>query len=446
MEEKQLHVLVEQSRSGDRAAQEELIAFVQNFVYYHCCKLLNDRESALDVTQEVLLAMVRGLPNLKEPAAFRAWLLKIICNRCRSYQTRGPKECKMPESPNGGTLLDTWAEESAEQLPEWALEESETAQLVRQLVDQLPTDQRACILLFYYDELTAREIAAALSVPMATVKTRLHRARKTLRTGLRRHGVSALALTALLSSAMRAEPSARLLPVLSASAKGATAGTVLKCAVGVAALGLIAGSLWTLWDFRKTKPPELEETVVGEITLPKPGKTAPAFTTEDMTFEGAPFFPTQEMTPEALDRRFGPVQDVVETPVHNFFWEKRVYDGITITCNYDPEWGTYEVAEIRYERTDLFYIRDIRVGDSLEKLLETFRNEAIAYAPEEIEGYYYGVALYGTAIHMGTFGVLEYQDDRPYDVMYQEDGVGVRFYLEEDCTIGSIEFFGGLWG
>lgn len=123
-----------------------------------------------------------------------------------------------------------------------------------------------------------------------------------------------------------------------------------------------------------------------------------------------------------------------------------MYDGITITCNHDPEWGTYEVAEIRYERTDLFYIRDIRVGDSLEKLLETFRNEAIAYAPEEIKGYYYGVALYGTAIHMGTFGVLEYQDDRPYDVMYQEDGVGVRFYLEEDCTIGSIEFFGGLWG
>lgn len=200
MEEKQLHVLVERSRAGDRAAQEELIAFVQNFVYHHCCKLLDDRESALDVTQEVLLAMVRGLPNLKEPAAFWAWLLKIICNRCRNYQTRRPKECQMPESPNGGTLLDTWAEESAEQLPERALEESETAQLVRQLVDQLPTDQRACILLFYYDELTVREIAAALSVPMATVKTRLHRARKTLRTGLRRHGVSALALTALLSS------------------------------------------------------------------------------------------------------------------------------------------------------------------------------------------------------------------------------------------------------
>ncbi len=268
MEEKQLHVLVERSRSGDRAAQEELIAFVQNFVYYHCCKLLNDRESALDVTQEVLLAMVRGLPGLKEPAAFHAWLLKIICNRCRNYQTRGPKECQMPESPNGGALLDTWAEELVEQLPERALEESETARLVRQLVDQLPTDQRVCILMFYYDELTVREIAAALSVPTTTVKTRLYRARKTLRKGLHRHGVSALTLTALISSVLRAEPSARLLPVLSASAKGAAAGTVVKCAAGIIGVGLIFSGFLGLQNLNRTDPPQLPEpTVVGEREL-----------------------------------------------------------------------------------------------------------------------------------------------------------------------------------
>ena len=259
MEEKQLHVLVERSRSGDRAAQEELIAFVQNFVYYHCCKLLNDRESALDVTQEVLLAMVRGLPGLKEPAAFHAWLLKIICNRCRNYQTRGPKECQMPESPNGGALLDTWAEELVEQLPERALEESETARLVRQLVDQLPTDQRVCILMFYYDELTVREIAAALSVPTTTVKTRLYRARKTLRKGLHRHGVSALTLTALISSVLRAEPSAQLLPVLSASAKGAAAGTVVKCAAGIIGVGLIFSGFLGLQNLNRTDPPQLPE-------------------------------------------------------------------------------------------------------------------------------------------------------------------------------------------
>lgn len=269
MEEKRLHVLVERSRLGNRAAQEELIACVQDFVYYHCCKLLNDREDALDVTQEVLLAMVQGLPGLKEPTAFRAWLLKIVCNRCRNHQTRGPRECQIPESPNGGTLLDTWMEESAERVPEQALDEAETARLVRQLVDQLPTEQRSCILLYYYDELTVREIAAALSVPMATVKTWLFRARKTLRKGLRRHGVSALALTALLSSVLGTESAVRPLPILAVSAKGAAVGTMLKCAAGIAAVGLIVGGFLSLRDLNRTDPPELEHIQTDHMEQPE---------------------------------------------------------------------------------------------------------------------------------------------------------------------------------
>ena len=103
------------------------------------------------------------------------------------------------------------------------------------------------------------------------------------------------------------------------------------------------------------------------------------------------------------------------------------------------------IGEITYERTDLPYVRDIRVGDSLETLLSTYRNEEWLYVPDEIEGYYC-VSLYGTPIHMGTFALLEYRDGRPYDVMYQEGGAGVRFYLDDNCTISSIQLFGGLFG
>lgn len=63
---------------------------------------------------------------------------------------------------------------------------------------------------------------------------------------------------------------------------------------------------------------------------------------------------------------------------------------------------------------------------------------------EEIEGYDYGVSLYGTPIHMGSFGLIEYRDGRLYDVMYQEGGVDARFYLNEDWIIFRIELFGGL--
>lgn len=50
MDQKPFACLVERSQSGDRSAQEDLIAAVQNFVYFHCCRLLEHRENALDVT------------------------------------------------------------------------------------------------------------------------------------------------------------------------------------------------------------------------------------------------------------------------------------------------------------------------------------------------------------------------------------------------------------
>lgn len=187
-----------------------------------------------------------------------------------------------------------------------------------------------------------------------------------------------------------------------------------------------------------------------EVTTPQlgSGADAPVFTLADVTFEDVPFSSWPETTPEELDQRFGPVEDVETVVVHEFdgsCWETRVYDGISITCNREADGTGYTIGEITYERTDLPYVWDIRVGDSLETLLSTYRNEAWLYVPDEIEGYYC-VSLYGTPIHMGTFALLEYRDGRPYDVMYQEGGAGVRFYLDDNCTISSIELFGGLFG
>ena len=293
MDQKPFACLVERSRSGDRSAQEDLIAAVQNFVYFHCCRLLEHRENALDVTQEVLIAMVRGLPGLKEPAAFRAWLLKIICNRCRNYQTRGPKECQIPETPEGESLLETWADDDAHTIPDRALDHAETVRILRELVDGLTPEQRACVLLYYYDELKIPEIAASLSLPETTVKSRLYHARKALREGVeayeRRSGkLCALSLAPMLIYFFHSEAQAGALPASSSTTMTATAlsavesgagtaataaaataaGTAVKIVAGVAAVGMVLGGLWMLQDFRKTKPPELPQPAeIGEVQL-----------------------------------------------------------------------------------------------------------------------------------------------------------------------------------
>lgn len=288
MDQKQFTRLVERSRSGDRAAQEELIAAVQNLVYFHCCKLVGDREAALDLTQEILIAMVTGLPKLQEPAAFRTWLLKIVYSRCKNHWRRSPKECQIPETEDGDSLMDTWADDDIETIPDQALDRSETVRVLRELVDGLTPEQRTCVLLYYYDELKVSEIASVLSVPETTVKSRLFHARKALRDGILRQerrtgGLYSLALAPLMGWMLRSEADAGALPAAegasltastlssAASAAGTAAaatsvvGTIAKITVCVAVIGATVGGVWTLRDLRRTKPPEVETAETGNL-------------------------------------------------------------------------------------------------------------------------------------------------------------------------------------
>lgn len=295
MDQKQITRLVERSRSGDRAAQEELIAAVQNYVYFHCCKLLDHRENALDVTQEVLITMVTSLPKLQEPAAFRAWLLKIIYSRCKNQQIRGPKECQIPETEDGDSLLDIWTEDSAEAIPDQALDNAETVRILRELVDQLTPGQRDCVLLYYYDELKLSEIAAVLSVPESTVKNRLYHARKALKEGILQYERSSgrlytLSLAPLLAyllhseaqaGAMTATESASLtasaLAAGGAAVKTTAAAAWIKAAACAAILGVAVGGVWLARDLRRTKPPE---EIVEESQLSQ--TAAEVFSTEEL--------------------------------------------------------------------------------------------------------------------------------------------------------------------
>lgn len=288
MDQKQFTRLVERSRTGERAAQEELIATVQNLVYFHCCKLVGDRETALDLTQEILLTMVTGLPRLQEPAAFRTWLLKIVYSRCKNHWRRSPKECQIPETEEGDSLLDTWADDDIQSIPDQALDRAETVRLLRELVDGLSPEQRTCVLLYYYDELKVSEIASVLAVPETTVKSRLFHARKALRDGILRQerrtgGLYSLALAPLMGWLLRSEAEASALPAAqgaslmastlsAAAATGGTAaaattvvGTIVKIMACVAILGATVGGIWTLRDLRKTKPPEVETAETGSL-------------------------------------------------------------------------------------------------------------------------------------------------------------------------------------
>lgn len=120
------------------------------------------REDAEDIVQEVLLQYLKKPPDCKDEQKLRAWLLTVTANKCRSL------------------LRSPWRRSA--DLPETACVPSgDTALAVRSAVEALPPKARQIVYLFYYEELSTREIAKILHLSETAVRSRLFQARKHLK-------------------------------------------------------------------------------------------------------------------------------------------------------------------------------------------------------------------------------------------------------------------------
>ena len=192
--------LIQACRKGDPEALETLIREMQNPIYYQCRKMLGDEQDALDATQEVMLTVLNKLENLREPAAFWKWVHRITACYCQNQLTRGKKDLQFWEDEEGNSVLDQFEELDEQLVPDKAVDNEETRQMVVALVDALPPAQRLCVLMYYYDEMPVKEIAQALEVPENTVKSRLNYARKAIKEGVlgyERQGVKLYGLSPL---------------------------------------------------------------------------------------------------------------------------------------------------------------------------------------------------------------------------------------------------------
>ena len=226
--------------SGDQQAQEELVLAAQNRVYYHCRKMLKHEEDALDATQEILISMLTRLDRLQDPEAFWGWLSAMTANHCRNVLNRGRREAQIPEDDEGNSLLDAFESLDEQTVPDKALDNDETRRMIVELVDQLPPPQRQCVLMFYYEEMSVKDIAAALETSEGTVKSRLNYARKAIKSGVDAYAAQGVKLYSALPFLVYFLQRDAGIGGLSASAAEALARSVLAGAAGTAAAGTAA--------------------------------------------------------------------------------------------------------------------------------------------------------------------------------------------------------------
>jgi RNA polymerase sigma-70 factor (ECF subfamily) len=176
---------------GDRAAFGRLVDLYQRSVYGLCLRLLRDPEESRDAAQESFVRAYAAIATYDASQPFAPWVLRIARNHCLDQLRRRP-----PPAARVSLDADPEADAPARELADadapgadTLLARSQDRAALEAAVGQLPPNYREVIHLFHVEQLSYKEIAATLDVPIGTVMTWLHRARGRLRAALEGRGL-----------------------------------------------------------------------------------------------------------------------------------------------------------------------------------------------------------------------------------------------------------------
>lgn len=170
--------LITRCRTGDEAAFRELVERHKNLVYALIARSIPDRSRTDDLAHEVFLRVHRGLPYFRGDARLSTWIYRIVANLCS--QERPVREV-IPIAPDGtidpsmgrtGAVLGT---------ADPAFGDLELRDRLEKALARLPPQQRLLIAGHYLKGVRYEDLADALGIPLGTVKTHLHRAKRALR-------------------------------------------------------------------------------------------------------------------------------------------------------------------------------------------------------------------------------------------------------------------------
>jgi RNA polymerase sigma-70 factor (ECF subfamily) len=178
--------LIQRCAAGDEIAFAELVGEHQRMVVQLAMNLLGDRDEALDLSQDVFLRVFRTIARFRGQSTLRTWIYRIAVNQARNRH-RFWRRRHRADQVSLDVHVATHGEfrSAAAAGPDHVFAQKELAAKLQSALDALPFDQRTAIVLREIDGLSYDEIAYSLGVAVGTVKSRLTRARQTLRLELR---------------------------------------------------------------------------------------------------------------------------------------------------------------------------------------------------------------------------------------------------------------------
>ncbi|MGI8912425.1 MAG: RNA polymerase sigma factor [Chloroflexota bacterium] len=171
--------LVIAARGGDKEAFALVFERHRPWLIALCRRLLGDAGLAEDAAQETALQALLNLHHLRQPERFGPWLWSIGLHLCQRWCQQRAHQAFVGGALDAGRFV--WDPVEPDAGPEELAELAESGDRVRRPVEELPEGQRAAVVLFYLEGFSQADAAARLGIDVGAVKTRLHKARGTLK-------------------------------------------------------------------------------------------------------------------------------------------------------------------------------------------------------------------------------------------------------------------------
>lgn len=169
--------LIEQCRRQDFEAFGKVVDAYQNRVYGFVRRMCPNLEEALDITQEVFIRAYQAFARFDGRSSLRTWLFKIAYHLCVDRARREDRAVAEAPLEADAESADSWQVADRRWNPETIVLDDELRAVVERAIEELSDKLRSVLLLHDREDMAYGEIAAALELPVGTVKSRLFLAR-----------------------------------------------------------------------------------------------------------------------------------------------------------------------------------------------------------------------------------------------------------------------------
>lgn len=167
--------LISSALGGSQRSWVKLVKRHETPVYNYCLRMTRQSSDAMDLMQEVFLAVYRNLPSYRGNGVFRPWMMRIAVNKYIDFlrsRDRNPQHHGEEYDEHGVLDMDLQSQEN----PDTAFEQLQLNRDIKSLLQSLPVEQRLVVELKFFQHFTFEEIGFQLGVSVNTVKSRLYSA------------------------------------------------------------------------------------------------------------------------------------------------------------------------------------------------------------------------------------------------------------------------------